>query len=150
MFCRAGAGAALGRPRPDPASGADRPAAHAEALGALLARGRASTEAVELLEPTDIGAGPMVCTSPPARVESDNSRSGLRYVESNRQGSSRMGEVEHDGEETRSEPEPATAAIGEPLLSESARPQAVTGWADRVLGEVSKVFVGQTSWYAAS
>jgi MoxR-like ATPase len=54
-----------------------------------------------------------------------------------------MGEVEHDGEETRSEPEPATAAIGEPLVSESAPPQAVTGWADRVLGEVSKVFVGQ-------
>ena len=40
----------LGRPRPDPASGADRPAAHAEALGALLARGRATTESHELLE----------------------------------------------------------------------------------------------------
>ena len=40
----------LGRPRPDPPSGADRPAAHAEALGALLARGRATTESIELLE----------------------------------------------------------------------------------------------------
>ncbi len=32
----------LGRPRPDEPSGADRPAAHAEALGALFARSRAS------------------------------------------------------------------------------------------------------------
>jgi hypothetical protein len=40
----------LGRPRPDPVSGADRPAAHAEALGALLARGRATSESHELLE----------------------------------------------------------------------------------------------------
>ena len=40
----------LGRPRPDPPSGADRPAAHAEALGALLARGRATAESIDLLE----------------------------------------------------------------------------------------------------
>ena len=40
----------LGRPRPDPVSGADRPAAHAEALGALLARGRATSESHKLLE----------------------------------------------------------------------------------------------------
>jgi hypothetical protein len=40
----------LGRPRPDPVSGADRPAAPAEALGALLARGRATTESQKLLE----------------------------------------------------------------------------------------------------
>jgi hypothetical protein len=40
----------LGRPRPDPVSGADRPAAHAEALGALLARGRATGESHKLLE----------------------------------------------------------------------------------------------------
>jgi hypothetical protein len=40
----------LGRPRPDPVSGADRPAAHAEALGALLARGRATSESQRLLE----------------------------------------------------------------------------------------------------
>jgi hypothetical protein len=40
----------LGRPRPDPVSGADRPAAHAEAMGALLARGRATSESHKLLE----------------------------------------------------------------------------------------------------
>jgi hypothetical protein len=40
----------LGRPRPDPVSGADRPAAHAEALGAMLERGRATTESQKLLE----------------------------------------------------------------------------------------------------
>jgi hypothetical protein len=40
----------LGRPRPDPLSGADRPAAHAEALGALLAAGRSTKESLELLE----------------------------------------------------------------------------------------------------
>jgi hypothetical protein len=40
----------LGRPRPEPVSGADRPAAHAEALGALLARGRATAESQKLLE----------------------------------------------------------------------------------------------------
>jgi hypothetical protein len=39
----------LGRPRPDPASGAARPAAHAEALGALLARAGALTEAQDLI-----------------------------------------------------------------------------------------------------
>jgi len=40
----------LGRPRPDPVSGADRPAAHAEALGAMLARAGAAREARELLD----------------------------------------------------------------------------------------------------
>jgi hypothetical protein len=40
----------LGKPRPDPVSGADRPAAHAEALGALLAAGRSTRESLELLE----------------------------------------------------------------------------------------------------
>ncbi len=40
----------LGRPRPDPDSGADRPAAHAEALGALLEKVRADPESHELLE----------------------------------------------------------------------------------------------------
>lgn len=40
----------LGRPRPDPPSGADRPAEHALALGTLLARARAATEARELLD----------------------------------------------------------------------------------------------------
>jgi hypothetical protein len=40
----------LGRPRPDEPSGADRPAAHAEALGALLARSRASGLAQATLE----------------------------------------------------------------------------------------------------
>jgi len=37
----------LGRPRPEPASDADRPAAHAEALGALLQRTRNPTAALE-------------------------------------------------------------------------------------------------------
>lgn len=40
----------LGRPRPDPPSGADRPAEHALALGTLLARARAAPEARELLD----------------------------------------------------------------------------------------------------
>jgi hypothetical protein len=40
----------LGRPRPTPPSGADRPAEHALALGALLARSRAATEARDLLD----------------------------------------------------------------------------------------------------
>jgi hypothetical protein len=40
----------LGRPRPDAVSGADRPAAHAEALGALLAASHATTESLDLLE----------------------------------------------------------------------------------------------------
>jgi hypothetical protein len=40
----------LGRPRPDPVSGADRPAAHAEALGALLQKAQAARESHELLE----------------------------------------------------------------------------------------------------
>jgi hypothetical protein len=40
----------LGRPRPDPPSGADRPAEHALALGTLLARARAVDEARELLD----------------------------------------------------------------------------------------------------
>ncbi len=40
----------LGRPRPDPVSGADRPAAHAEALGTLLAASRATAESLDLLE----------------------------------------------------------------------------------------------------
>jgi hypothetical protein len=40
----------LGRPRPDPPSGADRPAAHAEALGALLARAGDAGEARAILE----------------------------------------------------------------------------------------------------
>ena len=40
----------LGRPRPDPPSGADRPAQHALALGALLARANAAPEAHELLD----------------------------------------------------------------------------------------------------
>ena len=40
----------LGRPRPDPPSGADRPAEHAVALGALLARASAAREAHELLD----------------------------------------------------------------------------------------------------
>ena len=40
----------LGRPRPDPPSGADRPAAHAVAIGALLARAGAADQALELLD----------------------------------------------------------------------------------------------------
>ena len=40
----------LGRPRPDPPSGADRPAEHALALGTLLARAKAAPEAHELLD----------------------------------------------------------------------------------------------------
>ena len=40
----------LGRPRPDPPSGADRPAEHALALGALLARAGRCREAHELLD----------------------------------------------------------------------------------------------------
>ena len=40
----------LGRPRPEPPSGADRPVAHAEALGALLARTGKASEARSLLE----------------------------------------------------------------------------------------------------
>ncbi len=40
----------LGRPRPDPPSGADRPAAHAEALGALLEASHARAESLDLLE----------------------------------------------------------------------------------------------------
>jgi hypothetical protein len=39
----------LGRARPDPPSDADRPAAHAEALGSLLARSKASDAAAALL-----------------------------------------------------------------------------------------------------
>jgi hypothetical protein len=40
----------LGRPRPDAPSGADRPAEHALALGALLARAKSAAEAQELLD----------------------------------------------------------------------------------------------------
>jgi hypothetical protein len=40
----------LGRPRPDPPSGADRPAEHAVALGALLAKTKAASEANELVD----------------------------------------------------------------------------------------------------
>jgi hypothetical protein len=40
----------LGRARPDPASAADRPAAHATAIGALLARAGALAEARDLLD----------------------------------------------------------------------------------------------------
>ena len=40
----------LGRPRPDPPSGADRPAAHPEALGALLAKTGQIREARQILE----------------------------------------------------------------------------------------------------
>jgi hypothetical protein len=40
----------LGRPRPDPPSGADRPAEHAVALGALLAKTGAAREANELVD----------------------------------------------------------------------------------------------------
>lgn len=40
----------LGRPRPAPASGADRPAAHAEALGDLLRRTRDTRAATDMLE----------------------------------------------------------------------------------------------------
>jgi hypothetical protein len=40
----------LGRPRPEAASGAERPAAHAEALGSLLEQTRAAGDARELLE----------------------------------------------------------------------------------------------------
>jgi hypothetical protein len=40
----------LGRPRPEAPSGVDRPAAHAEALGALLARSGAAAPANEILE----------------------------------------------------------------------------------------------------
>jgi hypothetical protein len=40
----------LGRPRPDPPSGADRPAEHALALGTLLARAKAVDEARDLLD----------------------------------------------------------------------------------------------------
>jgi hypothetical protein len=40
----------LGRPRLDPASDSDQPAAHARALGALLRRVGAATEALELLD----------------------------------------------------------------------------------------------------
>jgi hypothetical protein len=39
----------LGRPRPDPPADVDRPAAHAEAMGTLLERGRNSAAATELL-----------------------------------------------------------------------------------------------------
>ncbi|MFI5455157.1 MAG: hypothetical protein ACHRXM_06860 [Isosphaerales bacterium] len=58
----------LGRPRPDPVSGADRPAAHAEALGALLARAGAAREAHDLLDryrhwrhPQNPPGGPSIC-----------------------------------------------------------------------------------------
>jgi len=40
----------LGRPRPDPPSGADRPVEHAVALGALLARAHAAQQAHRLLD----------------------------------------------------------------------------------------------------
>ncbi len=40
----------LGRPRPEPPSGADRPAAHPEALGALLARTGSPAEARAILD----------------------------------------------------------------------------------------------------
>jgi hypothetical protein len=40
----------LGRPRPDAPSGADRPAQHALAVGALLARAKAAPQAHELLD----------------------------------------------------------------------------------------------------
>ena len=61
LDCRAARRTRLGRPRPDPVSGADRPAAHAEALGALLARGRAtneSHEAARALPALALGARP--------------------------------------------------------------------------------------------
>ncbi len=55
----------LGRPRPDPASGSDRPAAHAEALGALLAAGRSNRESHELLEPLSaLAAAAARCAGP--------------------------------------------------------------------------------------
>ena len=40
----------LGRPSPDAPSDADRPAAHAEAVGALLERSRGAATARDLLE----------------------------------------------------------------------------------------------------
>src|SRR5262249_4700427 len=40
----------LGRPKPDPPSGTDRPAAHAEALGDLLAKARDAAAAQAALE----------------------------------------------------------------------------------------------------
>jgi hypothetical protein len=56
----------LGRPRPEEPSGADRPVAHAEALGALLARTGQASEAWSILEtyrrwrtgPRSPGSGP--------------------------------------------------------------------------------------------
>jgi MoxR-like ATPase len=55
-----------------------------------------------------------------------------------------MDESEHDGSVTPEAPEPAVPAMSEPALSEPSRGAGVIGWADRVLGEVSKVFVGQS------
>ena len=57
----------LGRARPEPASGADRPVAHPEALGALLARAGHAREAKTILDVYRrwrIGK-----TEPPARAD---------------------------------------------------------------------------------
>jgi MoxR-like ATPase len=55
-----------------------------------------------------------------------------------------MHETEHDASETPEAPQPAVPAMGEPSSSEPSRGPGVIGWADRVVGEVSKVFVGQS------
>jgi hypothetical protein len=66
----------LGRPRPEPPGDADRPAAHAEALGALLERSRSPATAREILDryrswrlvqPVQASAGPRGARSQGAR-----------------------------------------------------------------------------------
>jgi hypothetical protein len=50
LFACLARAARLGRPRPEPSEGLDRPSAHAEALGELLARTRGKARAAESIE----------------------------------------------------------------------------------------------------
>ena len=58
----------LGRPRPEPPSGADRPSAHPEALGGLLARTRQAGAARDLLDAYRRWRHPATTPTPSTRV----------------------------------------------------------------------------------
>ena len=148
----------LGRPRPEPPSGEDRPVAHPEALGALLARTGAGRDARPLdayrrwRQPVDwrrparadrVRGRPV--TAPGARVRIDDRPDRLRRSEPLER---RMNDSDPDPSPPEidfarrpAEPPRPRRPPGRGRVAAGAGP--VAAWAGRVLAEINKVFIGQ-------
>ena len=123
--------ATLGRPRPAPSSGTERPSAHPEALGSLLARTGRADFARPSWKPTAAGDAPPR-PPPPGPADPPTPRPEPHAHEPERR----------DPVPPRAAPEPRPRGR-RPRLAPAPSDGPVARWAARVLAEVNKVYVGQ-------